>query len=121
MDKPPSISAHNLREAVSACVIFSGLPAVQQQELIEQTRVLCLREGEYLFQQGDKAAEFFLLLEGELKLAAGSPSGQEKILHIVNPGQTFGEALMFLQAPVYPVNAMALTSSQVVAFPNKAI
>ncbi len=119
MDKPTSINEHNLREAAGACVLFSKLPAAQQEELLEHSRIIYLREGEYLFQQGDQATEFFLLLGGELKLAAGSPSGQEKILHIVSPRQTFGEALMFLQAPAYPVNAMALTASQVAAFPNK--
>ena len=44
-----------------------------------------------------------------------SPAGNEKIIDIVLPGQTFAEALMFLDSPRYPVGAQALEASEVIS------
>lgn len=119
METLAATSDENIRKVVSACVLFKQLPAEELDGLLAHSKIISLNEGEYLFQQGDKAKKLFLLLGGELKLAAGSPSGQEKILHIVQPGQTFAEALMFLEAPTYPVNVMALAPSRVISFSAK--
>ncbi|MEA3276129.1 MAG: Crp/Fnr family transcriptional regulator, partial [Pseudomonadota bacterium] len=43
-----------------------------------------------------------------------SPEGSEKVIEIVAPGQTFAEALMFLNAPRYPVCASALSSVELI-------
>lgn len=107
-----------IRKTISDCVLFRQLPTAQLDELLQQSRLISLDEGAFLFQQGEQADAFFLLLEGELKLATTSPSGQEKILHIVHPYQTFAEALIFLKAPTYPANVMALAPSKVVSFPS---
>ena len=48
--------------------------------------------------------------EGVAKLGFTSPQGIEKVIEIIRPGQTFGEALMFLEQP-YIVFAQALADS----------
>ncbi len=106
-------------EAVTKCALFKQISSSQIDELLGYSRVLNLDEGDLLAQQGQPATEFFLNLNGEIKLAATSPMGQEKILHIIHPGQTFAEVLMFLEKPTYPANIAALVTSQVVAFPSK--
>ena len=50
-----------------------------------------------------------------MRLFRLSPEGAEKVIEIVNPGQTFAEALMFLNAPRYPVCAAALAPSELIA------
>ena len=39
-----------------------------------------------------------------------------KVIEIVTPGQTFAEALMFLEHPHYPVSASALNDAEVISF-----
>ncbi|MGQ9659954.1 MAG: Crp/Fnr family transcriptional regulator [Thermochromatium sp.] len=68
-----------------------------------------------LFSQGDPASRFYLLLSGQMRLFRLSPEGAEKVIEIVSPGQTFAEALMFLNAPRYPVCAAALADSELIA------
>ena len=68
-----------------------------------------------LFSQGDPADRFFLVLRGQVKLFRLSPDGAEKVIEIIGPRQTFAEALMFLNAPRYPVCASALSSAQLIA------
>jgi CRP-like cAMP-binding protein len=67
-----------------------------------------LADGEALFEQGDPARRFYLVLKGQIKLYRLSPEGNEKVIEIVTPGNTFAEALMFLNHPHYPVGATAI-------------
>ena len=74
-----------------------------------------LDEGESLFEQGDPAKRFYLVSTGQIKLYRLSPAGNEKVIDVVTPGGTFGEALMFLERPHYPVGAEALQSSELIS------
>lgn len=74
-----------------------------------------LDEGELLFAQGAAAERFYLVESGQMRLFRLAPDGSEKIIEIVSPGQTFAEALMFLEAPRYPVSAAALEPSRLIA------
>ena len=42
--------------------------------------------------------------------------GQEKVIEIISPGQTFAEALMFGEHPEYPVNAVAIGDTYLLSF-----
>ena len=106
------------RAAVLACSLFNQFSEDKVDQLLSRSRLIEMDEGEYLIQQGAPATEFFLVLKGELKLAASSSTGQEKILHIITPGQTFAEVLVFLGKPLYPAGVEALSAARVIAFPS---
>lgn len=74
-----------------------------------------LDEGQWLFSQGDTARRFYLVRRGQIRLFRLSPEGVEKVIEIVSAGQTFAEALMFLNAPRYPVCAAALDPAEVIS------
>jgi len=114
--------SHNLNVQVGVgdrlrqCVLFSGLTEQQLERVHRRSRVAVLDDGEILFEQEQPAHEFFLLTEGQLKLARYSVDGNEKIIDLIFPGSSFGEAIMFAHQPVYPVTAAALAPSQVLCF-----
>ena len=56
---------------------------------------------------------FFFLIYGQIKLSFISPQGSEKVVELISPNQTFGEAVMFMDKP-YPVTSTALTDCQLV-------
>lgn len=107
-----------IQEAVLECSLFQQFASEKVDQLLARARLVGLLEGEFLVQQGEPAEEFFLLIDGELKLATSSSNGQEKILHIIHPGQTFAEVLMFLGKPMFPASVEALENSRVIAFPS---
>jgi len=74
-----------------------------------------LAENEILFEQGDPAKRFYLVVSGQIKLYRMSPSGTEKIIEIVTSGHTFAEALMFMDFPIYPVSASALQPATLIS------
>ena len=98
---------------------FKNLGQAEQQQLIEQSHEQRLAAGELLIQQGQPAERFFLILKGRIKLYRISADGQEKVVEIIQAGQTFAEAVMFMQRSEYPVYAEALEAVQLISFPNR--
>ena len=99
--------------------LFAGLTDDQMNTIIQTAHLVQLEENQELFHAEQEAHNFFLVCDGRIKLFLTSADGTEKVLHIVAPGETFAEAIMFMQSTIYPVNASALTRSEVIAFSNK--
>ncbi len=95
--------------------LFSRLAEDQLDRVARHAVVINLKEGETLFEQGDSADRFYMVVSGQIKLFRLSPAGNEKIIEIITPGSTFAEALMFLERPHYPVGAQALTAAEVIS------
>lgn len=79
-----------------------------------------LESGERLFEQGAPAEAFYLVREGAVKLARLSEAGGEKVVEVIRAGQTFAEAVMFMEGERYPVAAEATAPTELIAFDNAA-
>lgn len=100
--------------------LFSSLDAKQLEQLCSAMSIIDLPAHSHLFHQGEQAEHFFLVRTGQIKLYLVSSSGQEKIIEIIQAGQTFAEALMFMkQANAYPVNAETLQDTQLLRFSSQ--
>jgi CRP/FNR family transcriptional regulator, dissimilatory nitrate respiration regulator len=93
--------------------ILSALNDAQFEQLRAHLSIERHAAQQFLFQAGDPARHFFIVLEGQIRLLVQSRSGQEKIVDVIHAGGTFAEALMFLEAPRYPVSAQAAEESLV--------
>lgn len=91
----------------------------QLRRVVDSSSVLTLTEGEQLFARNDPAKHFFQVRSGQLKLFRLSKNGVEKVVHVFGPGETFAEAIMFMERNSYPVTAEALVKSEVIAFESK--
>lgn len=100
--------------------LFAPLPLAQLQYLAGRTRMRRLARGEFLFQKGDSAKWLFAVVDGHLKLAIQSPEGQEKVVTVAGPAETFGEAAILLDAS-RQVNAEALGDARVLCITSDAI
>lgn len=100
-----------LREAP----LLAQLSDEQRERVARHASQLRLDAEQLLFSQGDAANRFYLVLAGQMQLYRLSPEGAKKVIEIVAPGQTFAEALMFLNEPRYPVCASALVPTALIA------
>ena len=98
--------------------LFSALDDAQLQQVLRSCHTLDLEDGQSLFETGDPARRFFLVTRGQIKLFRLSAEGKEKVIDIIQKGNTFAEALMFLEQGGYPVSAAALGAAQVISFDN---
>ncbi|MBV1951754.1 MAG: Crp/Fnr family transcriptional regulator [Cycloclasticus sp.] len=101
-------------ESLRKNLLFSTLDQQQFNTLVEHSSRLQVSDGEHLFHQKEAANYFFLLETGNIKLYRLSPSGEEKVIELIHQGQTFAEAVMFMQGGTYPVNAQALSDCQLI-------
>ncbi|MEW7972870.1 MAG: Crp/Fnr family transcriptional regulator [Candidatus Thiodiazotropha endolucinida] len=99
--------------------LFSALDDDQVRQVMESSHTGTLKDGESLFETGDEANRFFLVIGGQIKLFRVSSNGDQKIIDIIQPGNTFAEALMFMEHPIYPVSAEALGPAKVISFDNR--
>lgn len=90
--------------------LFQELTPEQVTHIAAQTREKRLARGEMLFQKGDASRGFYVIVFGQLKLAFPSSTGNEKVVDILGPKQSFGEAVMFMNRP-YPVFAEAIADT----------
>jgi CRP-like cAMP-binding protein len=73
-----------------------------------------------VFRVGEPCEEFHVTVTGQVKLFAISPGGQEKVIELVGPGNSFAEALMFTGRP-YIVSAQTLSESLVLTVKKSAV
>ncbi len=90
--------------------LFKELAPEELDRIAAGTRQVHVARGDVLFRRGDPCAGFHAVVYGQIKLAFTSPEGAEKVIEIIGPGQSFGEAVMFVEKP-YPVYSQALADS----------
>lgn len=106
--------------------ILANLPLLRHAapahvaELARSARMHTVRRGETVCRRGEAQEGFYAVAYGLLKLVLRGPGGREKVLRLVGPGQSFGEALVFAQRP-NPLEAVALVDSMVVLLPGKPV
>jgi CRP-like cAMP-binding protein len=81
-------------------------------ELAPHVRSQHVTRGHVIFRRGDRIEGFYAVAYGMVKLALRGPGGEEKVLRLVGPGETFGEAAMYLERPV-TLDAVALADSMI--------
>ncbi len=103
------------RTILRSQLLFSRLNESQFEHISRTAVRVEISEGELLFTQGSPAERFYVVVSGQIKLSRISAAGTEKIIEIIPAGQTFAEALMFLDRPAYPVGATALQPSVLIS------
>ena len=102
------MAAMNLTYLLRSCRLFSDLDG-QDLEAIQQIAVRKeYRKGQIIFNEGEPSRGFFLVVAGAVKIFRTGPDGRERVLHVVESGEAFAEAAMFMET--YPAMAEALTS-----------
>ena len=112
--------AFNLPRYLSLLPLFSDLSPDELQRLATGCSLKRLQRGELVFRCGDPCDAFHVCVTGQVKLFVLSPAGQEKVIEIIAPGQSFAEALMFTNRP-YILSAQALSDGLVLTIGKAAV
>jgi CRP/FNR family transcriptional regulator len=99
--------------------LFEGLNEEQIARLAANCAQKSAQRGQTIFLAGDEADGFYAVLQGKVRIFRSAPSGKEHILHVLGPGEAFGEAAVF-QGLQFPANAEAMEDSEILFFPRKA-
>ena len=98
------------RSVVRSLSLFDRMSDADLDRLLGHATARRIPQGDAVFEQGQAAASFFLLLHGRLKVTQVTEDGQQIIVRVVHPGDLFGFAKA-LQRSDYPGTATAVTES----------
>jgi CRP/FNR family transcriptional regulator len=99
--------------------LFAGMAEDHLWELLGIAMVVSYKRRAQIFAAGDPGSGFYLVKEGRVKIFMISPDGKEQILHVLGPGEPFGEAPVFAGRN-FPAAAVALENCRLVFLPRDA-
>lgn len=100
--------------------LFREMSPAEIEHVAQGAREINVERGNPVFQRGDPCNGFYVVVYGQVKLALTSPQGIEKVVELIGPGQSFGEAVMFMNRP-FPVFAQALADSLLLHIPRQVV
>jgi CRP-like cAMP-binding protein len=104
------------RALVQSLPLFEKMSEEELDDILASATSRRYPVGEAVFEQGQTAEQFFVLLHGRLRVTQVTPEGQQVIVRMVNPGDLFGIAKA-LRRPDYPGTATAVSESIALAWP----
>ncbi|MDN5842007.1 MAG: Crp/Fnr family transcriptional regulator [Alcaligenaceae bacterium] len=102
--------AARVRAHLSGVPLFKELSAQEMDPIVGGTTEIPVARGDIIFRRGDSCTGFHIVVSGQVKLILVSPEGVEKVVRLVGPGDSFGEALMFMGKD-YIVTSQALADT----------
>jgi CRP-like cAMP-binding protein len=104
---------------LGAFPIFYGRSKEEILELCEGGQIVNSAHRECLFQYGDHAAFFGLILSGAYKLSCPSVDGEDAIMHFATPGELLAVFVLTQSNPRFPVTATSIGSSRLLKLPRE--
>lgn len=100
--------------------LFRELATDEIDRIAAQTKTLRVERGTVLFQRGESCDGFYVVIYGQVKLSFISTGGNEKVVDLLGPGQSFAEAVMFMEKP-HVVTAQSLADSMLLYVSKAAV
>jgi CRP/FNR family transcriptional regulator, dissimilatory nitrate respiration regulator len=111
--------AKSHQDIIGGTLLFHGLSQKEIKRIGEIAVEKRFSRGESVFFEGDDSNGFYIIGEGLVKIYKVSTDGKEQILHILGPGEPFGEVPVF-SGQRFPANADTISESRVLFFPRPA-
>lgn len=103
----PPCADKDLHTLLIQLPLFRSLNGEQLNLIAQACHLIAIAQHDFVFRKGDPANGLYIVASGSIKLSLRAANGQEKIIEFFREGDTFGEALMFLEMP-YVSQAQAL-------------
>lgn len=120
MDATIASNRIRIHDFLSRLTLFNELDDSELDDFAQASVEINVDRGKSAFQRGDPCNGFHIVMCGQVKLALVAPQGSEKVMGILHPGQSFGEALMFMERP-YIMSAQALVDTKLLHVPKTVV
>ena len=103
-------------QIITRVAIFRALRPETVEHIVAPATAVMSSPHQCLFRQGDPATAFFIVIDGLVKLFRITPSGDETVIHVLQKGESFAEAVAFT-GNRFPATAEAVTDARVGRIP----
>lgn len=100
--------------------LFGGLGKKELEEVGRLVIYRKYRRNTFVFTEGEPGEALCFVKSGRVKISKTAPDGREQILHIMEPGDIFGEIVLFVGGP-YPATAETVEDSEIGMIRNQDI
>lgn len=116
------MSRHRIapRQFLATLPLFADLSPDQLDLLAQATTELHLPRGRVVVDRGESCSGLHVVIYGDVKLSIVSRQGEEKVVELIGPGQSFGEAPLFMECP-HLTQAETLADSMLLHISTQAI
>jgi CRP-like cAMP-binding protein len=102
------------------CRLLGRLSPESVALLAEVTSVRTFEKGTRIFEQGDPCPGLYCVATGLVRVYRLAPSGKEHVLHVADPGTTFGEVAAIVGMPA-PACAEAVKQTLCAVIPSEQL
>lgn len=103
------------RTVLANVSLFRGLAEAEQDAVLAHAHTRRMPKGSTAFDEGAEASALFVLVSGHMKAVKTTPSGQQALVHYINPNDFFG-CVALMGYPTYPATAEAVVDSIVLVW-----
>jgi CRP-like cAMP-binding protein len=107
-------NGHLVADILANLPLFRHTSPARLAELARHSRAEHVLRGATIARRGERARGLMAVAYGLVKLSLKGE--HEKVLRLVGPGETFGEAMLFLDKPL-PVDAVAVADTLLIVVP----
>ncbi len=107
-------------EVMKRSPYFRGWDEKRLAKLAQDSKMGVYAKGERLIQKGETLHALQIVIQGQVRVALPLPNGSERLIVLVNRGESFGEACLVEQAPT-PYHVIASTNSRLLSIDGAAL
>lgn len=113
-----ALSQEQVRDTLREVALFEGLAGGDLEEILDISEPVLVEADEYIFEEGDRGDQFYIIVQGEVELRKASGSGVKR-LALLRAGQAFGEMALLNQTP-RSASAFAVSDTYMLAVSREA-
>ncbi len=120
--RSPTISPKRIKvdSYLANIPMFKQLDADEIGRIAKGATEIDAPRASVLFRRGDPCLGFHIVVFGQVKILLQSPQGGERVIELMGPGHSFGEAVMFLEKP-YMVTAETISDSKLLHIARETV
>lgn len=117
----PEKTGIDVRSVLVKCGFFGEVSEELLSEIVRITKIVRYDKGDLIFAEYSPCVGMYIVASGAVKIYKIGADGREHVLHVAEPGDTFGEVALFMGDAGYPAYAAAVRNSTAVLIPRKPI
>jgi CRP/FNR family transcriptional regulator, dissimilatory nitrate respiration regulator len=115
-----ALAANAAETILRRCRLLGRLSPESFALVREMATVRSFEKGARIFEQGDPCPGFYCVGTGAVRVYRLAPNGKEHVLHVAEPGTTFGEVAAIVDMPA-PATAEAVKASVCAVIPAREL
>lgn len=115
---PMTISANQIQDTMARLSYFEGWDKDQIARLSAGAKQIALARKDVLAGKGERIQSMFVVISGQIRLFIPLSNGAERVISLVEKGQSFGEPCLIQDEPC-PYDAVASKDSHVIAIDSQ--